>query len=675
MAVKKKKSSRNKRLPGCANGFDPIQIQYPTGLQLQGQIRPMSINPYYDPSLIGEGYGTGPTVPNSYYRKPINWSNVKENAVSNASGILSSGAQFAGDMMTAFGPVKGQNEILTDSGTSSSSVAGIGYNVQNPVDFSGQMKELKAQNHTNTLKAAGSGAAVGASVGSVLGPVGGAIGGVVGGLAGAIGGIFGGNRRKKKLANRLRAAQQKADDLNAFNRSGAMSTYLQQDYNSKYGNTEDQMLLVARGKDDNMNTSNNTYGSSSVYTSLGKKQGQPNARVAGLESIIDNMDDVNNTTGTIVRDGKVGQDGPLANLNDSTIVLGGDPDWRNGYTFRDQALPYTQALEQINKKYEMRTSSINKYRGRMGDASDRLQQQEVNKLKQPIVEKLKDLADQQKYQHETQQQYAMLNYKRGKDGLRRCEEGFERIGWLSNAIPSALGMLGSYSQWRDASKQDIKTPDIYAPNPYEGAALRELGSLRQNPYPIMQQLTDAERRGNYAINNSGGLSGAQKYLARVANTSATQTNTAKYLDEVQKQNNIYRAEYAKTLAELGNQQATRRQAANQYNEEYYARAHAAKLQGQQMAMRNMLDYINQYTSNEYNRKMGNSMLSLYSQDIKETAKNNKSKAKSGKGKGNESQPTSTNNYNLTSNIDNTDYNLFPLYKLPPLYTYKTGSTL
>nr|DAR97046.1 MAG TPA: hypothetical protein [Caudoviricetes sp.] len=59
-----------------------------------------------------------------------------------------------------------------------------------------------------------------------------------------------------------------------------------------------------------------------VVTSNGKMQAPANARVAAGESVIDNIDDVNNTTGYVVKDGKLGKDTNLANLNDSTIVLG-----------------------------------------------------------------------------------------------------------------------------------------------------------------------------------------------------------------------------------------------------------------------------------------------------------------------------------------------------------------
>jgi len=42
-----------------------------------------------------------------------------------------------------------------------------------------------------------------------------------------------------------------------------------------------------------------------VYTSVGKVNAQPNSRVAAGESIIDGIDDVNKTTGHVVKEGKL----------------------------------------------------------------------------------------------------------------------------------------------------------------------------------------------------------------------------------------------------------------------------------------------------------------------------------------------------------------------------------
>jgi hypothetical protein len=106
------------------------------------------------------------------------------------------------------------------------------------------------------------------------------------------------------------------------------------DYYNTNGTTQDDVLYAKRGKDKGY-SANGVNAKANVYTSQGKVNTTPNARVAAGESIIDNIDDTSKTTGHVVKDGKLGQDTNLANLGDSTIVLGQDVDWRNGMTFRD----------------------------------------------------------------------------------------------------------------------------------------------------------------------------------------------------------------------------------------------------------------------------------------------------------------------------------------------------
>ena len=74
-------------------------------------------------------------------------------------------------------------------------------------------------------------------------------------------------------------------------------------------------------------------------------------------------------------------------------------------------------------------------------------------------------------------------------------------------------MASSIAQYLDAANSDVYKPDIYATNPYENAALENLAKIRIDPYAIATQMRDAERRGRYAINRAGGLSGAQKHYA------------------------------------------------------------------------------------------------------------------------------------------------------------------
>mgnify|MGYP001738216351 FL=1 len=71
-----------------------------------------------------------------------------------------------------------------------------------------------------------------------------------------------------------------------------------------------------------------------------------------------------------------------------------------------------------------------------------------------------------------------------------------------------IGALTSIGQYLQARNQSIHTPDIYAGNPYEIAALQEQAKLRVNPYEAIKRVYDQDRVNRYEINRAGGLSGA-----------------------------------------------------------------------------------------------------------------------------------------------------------------------
>lgn len=593
-------------LPGFMTGFDPQSLAV-------NRNNPLGLQDFKDfqPQLPTTQQLQSMKLPQSNYK-----SGGGKIDVGKGGSIVSDAIAFIGSGISAFGPVKNENELISDSGKMQSYGAGFNYTSQNNIDRQAQLSELSKENTGTTLKTTAAGAALGASVGSIFPGAGTLIGGAVGGVAGALTGIFGGASRKRKLKRKMFNAQQEVNRYNNFAQSSAQSDYLDQTYDANHENTQDDVLYANKGKDQNMILPGFKSGKSS-YTSLGKQNIQPNARVAAAESIIDNIDDINNTTGHVVKDGKLNQDTNYANVNDGTVILGNDVDWRTGVNFRDQALPYTVALEKINQKYEARTNSkLNKLRGKIGLESDNVQQMEVNKLKQPIVQKLKDLSEQQKYQHQITNNMQYGQYKNGKDYSSSYEYGsVPEMDWASNAIPMGIGALTSLGQYFQAKNQDIKTPDIYAANPYENTALSQLARLRSNPYPILRQIQDSDSRNRYAINRAGGLSGAQKYIANVASGLATNSQLADALFKSQIQDNEYRGQYANALLNTGNSNAQRRQQANQYNTEYAASAHAAKQQGMQMGIRNFMDYLQQYSANEYKRRTGNGMLSLYQQKV------------------------------------------------------------
>ena len=166
-----------------------------------------------------------------------------------AFGIGLSALSFGGSLLNSFGGVQSTQQLQNDVGQSYGSIGGISYTKQNNIDKDREMSTLGAQNTSNTLGAAGSGAALGASVGSIIPGLGTVAGGVIGGAVGLIGGLFGGASRKRKLRRQMYEAQQLTDRTNQFNRSDADTQSLQQQYAQKYGDNDNQLLYANKGKD------------------------------------------------------------------------------------------------------------------------------------------------------------------------------------------------------------------------------------------------------------------------------------------------------------------------------------------------------------------------------------------------------------------------------------------
>lgn len=694
MELSRKKQIKRRQLPGFDNGLDYINYNY------QAQYNPYvgmtnSLNNQIDPSIYNQ-------IRNQFNQKSaVNKYIVPLNDNTNQVNIPAI-LGFGADVYNQFQYNRTANDMITDAGTSSGNIGGIGYTRYNPVDVNAEVSEVQRSRDLNTLNSA----AKGAAAGSTFGPIGAAIGGAVG----LIGGIFGGHRRKKEAERRAKEAAVLAQNLTTNNRAGAQTEALQQDY----------ALHAAEGKDEG------------VYTPNGIMPFQPNSLVAKGESILSNLDPTNpeEAEGNVVKHGSGTKDDVQANLKESDVVLGKDIDWRTGLSFKKEGLPYTMALEHINNKYENNGNDLSS----LSKPTQRLQQEQVNRLKQPIVEKLKDLADQQKYQHDVTGYNQQFMAARGKDrtippmlpsasvqqmmdylfaagdrdvanGRLGDEQSYQHrkyveesgkdlynfgekhkkdykslpkkatifntlnnqeyyqqyldalkkyptvndyingemneyrrywqdkkqqsenrmksnylFGEFANGkdyhtIPNALGALASIGQMIQAGKQSIKTSNSYAPNKYAGRALNTLASLDINEQPGLQQINKAARYADYGVNNSGGLSGSQKYLGRLANANNVYTNYLKFLSDVQAQRNAYKSQYASTAATIGAQEAQNRQNANQWDLDYYSKAHAAKLGGIQMGLRNLMDYINHWSADASKLNQFNKMYDLYAMDV------------------------------------------------------------
>ena len=148
---------------------------------------------------------------------------------------LQGATSIASNFMNQTKSVPTDDQMMAESGTSEGSVMGINYTRQNSIDSGKYESEVNSSGLGNTMSSTVSGASAGASI---AGPW----GAVAGGAVGLVSGLFGWGSSKKILQKRLHDAKQLTSRTNTFNRSGAMSTGLQNEYYQDYGNTQDDVL-------------------------------------------------------------------------------------------------------------------------------------------------------------------------------------------------------------------------------------------------------------------------------------------------------------------------------------------------------------------------------------------------------------------------------------------------
>lgn len=162
---------------------------------------------------------------------------------------IGTGAAGVLDMVNGIGAASKYNktadDLLQDAGKSQSNIGGVGYTVQNDIDKSAEEAQVNAETTSNTLGLATKGASTGAAIGSLAGPVGSVIGGAVGAVGGFIGGLFGGSAKKREMKKQLRLAEIKRINTNDFNRSGALTTVLQNNLAETEGDQTQQSLYAA----------------------------------------------------------------------------------------------------------------------------------------------------------------------------------------------------------------------------------------------------------------------------------------------------------------------------------------------------------------------------------------------------------------------------------------------
>lgn len=685
MDLKRYKYIQNTK-PKYAGGKNNPLLQTPQGVTLP---TPQSLSQMVSNNVLSNN------ITNSIKNTPIDMDPIKlpikssktMGNVSNYANMATNALQFAQSLGNAFSTksLPTTNNLIADAGTTEGNVDGVSYEKVGSIDGDAAMDQVKSENTSNTLNATTQGMSTGAAVGSTFGPIGGAIGAGIGAIGGLIGGIFGGNKRKREMRRRIFNAKQRANYTNNYNMAGASTTALQNNYYEE-NPTGNNIIYADKGKDMK----------NKVWTPGGYQVGPTNSYVGKGESIID----YTNGTGTLVTKGNRGIDNQPSSVSatDDNVIIGNDKDWTNGIKFSDQAAPFTAQLQTLNKfnragRYNEKSS--------LSNTTKNVQDREINKLRGPIMDQLKNISDRQAIQHQIENKQALRGFKCGKDKfddgsdnlsliprwwnptmstmsdielpnqvvtdrrrplkwwnpgedvlnisdgpinvepyngpmptivrstpeetsagnstkpkfLRTSRPYASNIPWWQRLAPSLFGITQAYGQYRTYNDEPIRYNNTYKSNPYQGVALRGLNNLRYDIIPSLNAVRDAEARSNYAINNAGGLSGAQKYLARIANTAGTQRNLANVYAAANEANNKYRAAYYDALNRAGEANRSARMQAAQNDYANYVAAHGAKYTNRDRAIANMINQVNNAYANEFKYRTWQDTLRMYNQDL------------------------------------------------------------
>ena len=346
-----------------------------------------------------------------------------------------------------------------------------------------------------------------------------------------------------------------------------------------------------------------------VWTPNGYTQGPINSLVGKGESIID----YTNGTGTLVTKGKKGVDNQPSSVeqNDNNVIAGNDVDWSNGIKFSDQVAPLTAKLQMYNniekRVKENKLDSLSKQ-------TKQLQTTQIQQAKTPILSMMKNITDRQQMQHQIEDYNNYIKHNCGKDRFDKGKApGKIPISWLNASHAIAAGAEGLIlSRWL---RENPTMPNIYAANRYAPLALSALNKLRVDPYNQLQAINNADRTAYYRIQQNGGYTGGQRQNARIALALGNARNIADVLNNTQLQNNKYRQDWATAALSEGNQDAARRQQANQYAWDAYNRAYGAKVKGIETHLSSLAAKAQKYWADRIKIKQYEDTLGLYQQDI------------------------------------------------------------
>lgn len=514
------------------------------------------------------------------------------------TSALMSTANFVGDVFSAYNrPVANASELASQAGTSYGNVGGVQYQRQNAVDVDQAVQNAKEQGNQGTMSTAIGGLSAGAAIGSIGGPLGAGIGAVVGGLGGLLFGNSAKRRAMKRAQRQAELAQRMATNTNIFNRAQAQSDLMGQQYMQKYGNTQGGILYANKGKDMPMYNS----GKDKVWSPDGYVSGLHNSYV-GKGEVIANF---NSGKASVITKGKVGVDNQKSSVseNDDNIILGNDVDFTTGRTFAEQGRPYADKLHFINQSEK----KVGKY-GKLSSLSKNTQnlyKKQISSTKQQLLDGLKDISDRQAEQH---------NYENDMRQYAHFASG-KWLPYMQMAMPSITGIADGIGRYISANKQNIENSDTYYRNPYAQRALQGLAGLRYDVDPELRQYANQQAYNKYAIDQQGGLTAGQKYIAKNSLYNDYMNNVAKLYANANNINNQYKAQYYDQLMKAGEAERSALTAARRYDADIYAKARAAQLNMANQARKDALENLYRMDKRFADYKMWKDTNRIYEQDM------------------------------------------------------------
>lgn len=520
------------------------------------------------------------------------------------TSALMSTANFVGDVFNAYNrPVANASELASQAGTSYGNVGGVQYQRQNAVDVDQAVQNAKEQGNQGTMSTAMSGLSAGAAIGSIGGPLGAGIGAVVGGLGGLLFGNSAKRRAMKRAQRQAELAQRMAANTNIFNRAQAQSDLMGQQYMQKYGNTQGGILYANKGKDIPMYNS----GKDKVWSPDGYVPGAHNSYV-GKGEVIANF---NSGKASVITKGKVGVDNQKSSVseNDDNVILGNDVDYTTGRTFAEQGRPYADKLHFINQSEK----KVGKY-GKLSSLSKStrdLYNKQIGSTKQQLLNGLKDISNRQEEQHNYEndmRQYA--HFANGKSAFYN-----KWLPYMQMAVPSITGIADGIGRYINANKQNIENSDTYYRNPYAQRALQGLAGLRYDVDPELRQYANQQAYNKYAIDQQGGLTAGQKYIAKNSLYNDYMNNIAKLYANANNINNQYKAQYYDQLMKAGEAERSALTSARRYDADIYAKARAAQLNMANQARKDTLENLYRMDKRFADYKMWKDTNRIYEQDM------------------------------------------------------------